>query len=194
MIIIDQVVVTDEVIQEHFLCNLDACKGACCVEGDAGAPLEEQEIAILTDQYEQIRPFLTPEGQKAIAEQGVYVREGFGSGGYETPLVNGGICAYAVFEPNGVVSCGIEKSYLAKATNFQKPISCHLYPIRIRRTEGYERLEYERWHICAPACVKGDAEQLPIYRFVEGALKRKYGVEFVDLLNKLVTNPDDLSE
>jgi hypothetical protein len=183
MILIDNKLISDDIIERKFVCNLSACKGACCVAGDAGAPVEKTEVEILKKEIENIKSFLTPEGVKTIEQQGVAVRE-YKDRHYKikTPLMNGGACAYAVFDKNGIASCGIEKAFQSGATTFQKPISCHLYPIRIKRSKGMVYLNYEEWDICAPACEMGKQLKMPVYRFLKSALIRKFGQEFYNAL------------
>ena len=148
MLIIDNnKLVSLSVVEEHFVCQLDACKGACCWEGDSGAPLAADELFILDKLAEKIRPFLTTEGALSIALQGNYVfldeiEE------YATPLINNRDCAYLTYEANGIAKCGIERAYEAGAIDFKKPISCHLYPIRVQTmSNGYEALNYDVWNI-----------------------------------------------
>ncbi len=183
MIWIDGKVVSIALIEEHFACQLSACKGACCWEGDSGAPLEADELPILEAIYEKIKPFLSPAGIAAIERQGKYVG-GEEPGEYATPLIDGGPCAYMVLGADGIAQCGIERAYRAGATDFQKPISCHLYPVRIHRNpeRGFEALNYHQWDICAAACRCGKAEKIPLYRFVRDALVRKYGEGFYEAL------------
>lgn len=181
MIIVDDVLVTDGVLQQGFVCKLDACKGACCVEGDAGAPLTAEEAALLDDLLPKLKPFLTPEGLAAIEGQGAWVlgedREP------ETPmLAPGQACAYTTFAADGTALCGIEQAWKAGAVDFQKPISCHLYPIRVQAGQPFEVLHYHVWDICNPACSHGAQLGVPIYRFVADALVRKYGQEWYDTL------------
>lgn len=183
MIMINDVLVTDEVVEEHFLCNLNACKGACCWEGDFGAPLEKEEMFILEEIYDKVGPFLRPEGRAAIEREGLYtyIEE---AKEYATTLIDGGPCAYMTYDRNGIAQCGIEQAYNAGEIDFRKPVSCHLYPIRIERNpqSGFEVLQYDRWDICSAACNLGAKERLPIYRFVKDALIRKYGEEFYEAL------------
>lgn len=183
MIAINDVLIADAVVEEHFVCNLNACKGNCCIEGDAGAPLEETELKILEDIYPKVEPFLTNEGKQAIEEEGKYIT--YKKGVPRTPLINGGACAYVIFE-NGIAKCGIEKAYEEKAVDFQKPISCHLYPIRIKQHKGYEAVNYERWDICNPACSNGKKLKVRVYEFLKGPLTRKYGKEFYTALHEAV--------
>ncbi len=183
MFIIQGTVVSEDILEYAFLCNLEACKGACCWEGDYGAPLNAEELQTLERIYGDVRPFLTETGRQVLEKEGLYVyyREPKEFG---TPLVDNGPCAYLTYEDNGIAKCGIETAYRAGATDFQKPISCHLYPIRISEDDqtGIETLVYDRWEICSPACTLGAQLQMPLYRFVREALLRKYGQDFYDEL------------
>ncbi|MCB0569007.1 MAG: DUF3109 family protein [Phaeodactylibacter sp.] len=184
MLLIRDVLISDDVIEKQFLCNLSACKGACCWEGDYGAPLDEEELGVLKHIYEQVAPFLLPEGRQAIREQGVFTyyedNDSFG-----TPLVNNGPCAYMIYDEQGVAKCGIEQAFLAGKTDFKKPISCHLYPIRVAGNPelGFVALNYDEWDICSAACTLGKQKQIPVYQFVKDAIIRKYGQDFYDELD-----------
>ncbi len=170
---IGKTVISEEILAEKFVCDLSACKGACCVEGEAGAPLEDRETAILHELKEEISPFLGAEGRKAIDKQGAYVKGNDGE--WETPLVNNRECAYTVFSKEGIAQCGIEKAYKAGAIDWRKPISCHLYPVRVREYSSIIGVNYHRWQICNPACSLGESLKVPVYRFVKEALIRKFG-------------------
>jgi hypothetical protein len=180
MIQINDTLVSMEVIEEAFVCDLKACKGACCVEGDAGAPLNEVEVKILADIFPKVSPFLRKEGVEAIKSQGTSVVDD--DGDLVTPLVEGKECAYTVFSENGTAQCGIELAWKSGEVSFRKPISCHLYPIRIKQYKGFEAVNYEQWHICKPACKLGQALKVPVYTFVKDALVRKYGEDWYDEL------------
>lgn len=182
MISIGDAIVSSEILEEAFVCDLSKCKGACCVGGDAGAPLEEEEASILEDIYEDVKPFLRKEGIESIEKNGKYVLDAQGE--LETPLVDGKECAYVIFE-EGITKCGIEKAREEGAVNFQKPISCHLYPIRIQKYSSFEAINYERWNICAPACDLGKSLKVPVYKFLEGPLIRKYGKEWYSELEEV---------
>lgn len=185
MIAIGNKLVSEELFEEEFACNLSACKGACCVEGDGGAPLEEEELALLAEERDNFLPYLTKEGREELKKQGLWVKESWQNKTYlSTPLLNQtGACAYAVFE-NGVALCGIEKAWKAGATPFRKPVSCHLYPIRISEIrKGTEVLNYHRWAICQPACKQGKKLGLPVYAFLKEAIIRKYGEAFYEELD-----------
>ena len=184
LMIIDDIWVTGAVTEELFACDLSQCKGACCVQGDLGAPLDKKELAVLEEIYPEVEPYLREEGKFAIMEQGTSVYDSTGK--YSTPLVNGRECAYVIFDEKKVALCGIEKAYFDKKIDFQKPISCHLYPIRVKQTAQMEALNYERWNVCGAACVRGEKEGIKVYEFVKDALVRKYGQEFYDELDALV--------
>lgn len=183
MILIDDILISDDVVETHFVCDLNACKGACCVEGDSGAPLEEDEIEILKENLDKILPYLTPEGVESIRQNGVYiVEEDDEYTGLATPLINGGACAYIHYLPDGTATCGIEKAYNDGKISFRKPISCHLYPIRIKNYDTVVGVNYDEWDICDPACSLGKKLQVPLYVFVKDALIRKFGTEFYEVL------------
>lgn len=195
MLIVKDVLVSDEIVEEQFICNLKACKGACCWEGDWGAPLETAELHILEQIYEHVAPYLSEEGKAVIKEDGLFTfykepKE------YGTPLLKNGACAYMTYDEIGIAKCGIEQAYLAGATDFKKPISCHLYPIRVTENKktGFESLNYDEWEICSAACQLGKKEQVPVYRFVKEALVRKYGEAFyeeLDMIAKYVLREEE---
>ncbi|RMF25210.1 MAG: DUF3109 family protein [Bacteroidetes bacterium] len=182
MYIIQDVLVSSELFERRFVCNLSACKGACCWEGDWGAPLESEELHILDAIFDALRPFLSPEGSALLENQGRYAwfEE---PKDYGTPLLEDGRCAYLTLE-GGVAKCGIEKAWEAGAVPFRKPVSCHLYPVRVRRNRkaDFEALNFDEWDICSPACRLGAELQVPVFRFVREALVRKYGAEFYEEL------------
>jgi hypothetical protein len=165
-------IVSEEILEQDFVCNLQACKGACCVDGNAGAPLEESELPILKDIYAEVSPYLRPEGRKAIESQGTYVKGEDGE--WETPLIDNQECAYVVYDGK-VAKCGIEAAYLDGKISWKKPVSCHLYPVRVREYQSLTAVNYHKWHICDPACQLGESLKVPVYRFVAEALIRKFG-------------------
>ncbi|MEQ9188566.1 MAG: DUF3109 family protein [Cryomorphaceae bacterium] len=182
MVQIDDQLISLDVFEESFVCDLKACKGACCVEGDAGAPLTDEEIDTIEKAYEGVKAFLRPEGVKAIEEQGTSIQDE--DGDWVTPLIEGKECAFTLFDEKGTAMCGIETAWKAGATEFQKPVSCHLYPIRTKRFKEFEAVNYERWSICSPACSLGKELKTPVYRFAKDALIRKYGEEWYGALEK----------
>ncbi len=183
MIQIEDKLISEEIFSEKFVCDLTRCKGACCVEGDAGAPLEKNETEILDNLYPKIKPFLREEGIKAIEEQGTWTVDPM-DGDFVTPLVGGSECAYVIFDEKGVTKCGIEKAYEEGAIDYHKPISCHLYPIRVTEYTEFSALNYHDWPICAPACDLGKELSVPVYRFLKSPLIRKYGENFYETLTE----------
>jgi hypothetical protein len=174
MIKVGEILVSDDIKDVEFVCHLEKCKGACCVEGDLGAPLEEEELPVMNEILEKVKPYLTPAGLKAIETQGTYILDE--DGDYSTPTIEGKECAYAHYDQLGVLKCGIEQAYLDGKIGFKKPISCHLYPIRITRNKkGFEAVNYHKWNICSAACSYGKSLQVPLYKFLKEPLERKYG-------------------
>jgi hypothetical protein len=175
--------VSEDIIENDFVCNLSACKGACCVEGDAGAPLEKKEVGILEELYPKIKPFLRKEGIEAIEAQGTSITSPLGE--LETPLINGADCAYVIFDDKNKALCGIEEAYNQGAIDWKKPVSCHLYPVRVKDYSEFSAVNYDRWHICDDACTLGKELQVPIYKFVKQALIRKFGEAWYQELEKI---------
>jgi len=184
MIKVGEVLVSDDIKEKEFVCNLEKCKGACCVEGDYGAPLEDDELEILREIYPQVKPYLTPEGIKAIEEQGTHVLDD--DGDFSTPTIGGKECAYSLYDEKGILKCGIEQAYYDKKISWKKPISCHLYPIRITKKKNFEAVNYHKWEICSPACTFGKELGVPIYKFLKDPLIRKYGQAWYDELVKAI--------
>lgn len=180
MIIIDKTLVSDELFTEQFVCDLAACKGACCVEGSSGAPLEDEELQILEDIYEEVKPYMRKEGIASIKKHGFYVVDQ--DGDFTTPLVNNLECAYVNFDDNGIAKCAIEQAHRDGKVEWAKPLSCHLYPIRIKALKDFDALNYHKWHICEPACACGSKMKVPVFRFCKSSLVRKYGQEYYEML------------
>ena len=176
--------VSDEIRDVEFVCHLEKCKGACCVEGDLGAPLEENELATMEEIQGEVRPYLTAAGIKAIESQGAYILDE--DGDYSTPTIGGKECAYAHYDKNRILKCGIEQAYLDGKIGFRKPISCHLYPIRITKKRDLEAVNYHQWNICSAACTFGQSLQVPLYKFLKDPLVRKYGAEWYEELVKQI--------
>jgi len=173
MIKVGSVLVSDDIRDVEFVCHLEKCKGACCVEGDLGAPLEEDELGVMEQIQVEVKPYLTPEGREAIEQQGAYILDE--DGDYSTPTVGGRECAYSHYDKQGVLKCGIEQAYLDGKVSFRKPISCHLYPIRVTKKKDFEAVNYHKWSICSAACSFGKSLQVPLYKFLKDPLVRKYG-------------------
>jgi hypothetical protein len=176
---IDNVLVSDEIKDTYFVCKLSACSGDCCVEGDAGAPLEEEEISILEDYIDEIKPYMIQKGIKEINKNGVFDFDADGT--FVTPLVNNRECAFVIVE-EGVNYCSIEKAFLDGRIPFRKPVSCHLYPIRISKVGDYTAVNYNKWSICKPALINGKELGVPLYQFLKEPLIRKFGMEWYDKL------------
>jgi hypothetical protein len=180
MIQIENTIISDDIIDKQFVCNLIKCKGACCEAGDLGAPVEEHEIGILEDNYEKIKPYLSSEGIACIEQQGLVIHDF--EGDFSTPTIDNKACAYAINDQHGILKCGIEQAYIDGAIEFKKPISCHLYPIRITKYKDYDAVNYHQWDICKPACDHGKSLGVPVYKFLKDPLIRKYGMEWYEAL------------
>lgn len=175
-------IVSEDILEKDFVCNLSACKGACCVDGDAGAPLSEEETKILAEIYPKVRPFLRKEGIEAIEKLGTSV---IGTDGtLETTLIDEKDCAYVIFDGKTAL-CGIEQAYNQGEVSWKKPVSCHLYPIRVKDFTEFAAVNYDRWDICDDACTLGKELQVPIYIFVKEALIRKFGEDWYYELEKV---------
>ncbi len=172
---IGKTLISSDIIEEKFVCDLQACKGNCCVEGDSGAPLEDEEIEILKEIYPIVKPYMTPEGIAVVEEQGVSVVDFEGDN--VTPTLGTEECVFFC-RKNGITYCAIEKAYMDGKINFPKPISCHLYPIRIKKYQNFDGLNYDRQDMCKAACVLGEKLQVPVYQFLKEPLIRHYGEEW----------------
>lgn len=183
MVQIDDVLISLDVFEKKFVCDLGACKGACCVEGESGAPLEDGEEAILEEIYPKIEPYLTEIAKAEIAAQGKWVIDV--DGDKVTPIIHGKECVYAIFDADGTCKCAIEQAYNDGVVDFKKPISCHLYPIRVAKVNKMDALNYHKWPICQPALVLGRKANLPVYQFLKGPIVRKYGEPFFEQMEIL---------
>lgn len=182
MIEVKNTLVHEDIVRENFVCNLNKCKGICCIEGDSGAPLEASELAILDEIYPNVKPYMTEKGVAVIEEFGTYVKDF--EGDYTTPCVDTNKeCAYVIME-NGITKCAIEKAYEDGKIDWKKPISCHLYPIRITNYPEFDVLHYDRWSICSPACSFGNELKVSVHQFLKEPLIRKYGAEWYQELEE----------
>lgn len=179
---IGKTLVSEALFEQTFTCDLSACKGACCVEGEAGAPLEWNEIEQLETHWQEVKPYLTKAGIAALEAQGVATQNAFEE--WETPLIDGKACAYINYDANGIAQCGIEQAHRNGDTQLQKPISCHLYPIRVKNYSAFVAVNYHEWAICASGCALGDELKRPLYQFVEKALIRKFGQAWYEALQQ----------
>lgn len=185
---IEKTLVSENLIEKQFLCNLSACKGACCVQGEAGAPVGDDERKILERIYPIVKPLLRRKGQETIEQQGTYIKNHEGE--FETPLIEGGECAYVIFDDKNTALCGIEKAYNQGLIDFKKPISCHLYPVRIQEFSEFMAVNYSHWDICDDACALGKSLGLPVYKFLKEALIRKFGETWYEELDLVATQYD----
>jgi len=184
LIVIDNVLVSDLVIEEQFVCDLLKCKGGCCEDGDAGAPLEKEEMDRINEVYESVKPYLTAAGIKEIESRGRYNYDR--EFGWVTPTIEGKMCAYGFKDAKGILKCGIEQAYYDGKITWKKPISCHLYPIKISKTKEHQVVNYEpRDTMCKPGCVQGKKLKVPAYVFLKESLIRKFGEEFYQALDQV---------
>ena len=184
MIEVQNTLVHEDIIRENFVCNLSKCKGACCIEGDSGAPLELSELAVLNEIYPHVKPYMTEKGIQTIEDNGTFVKDF--EGDYTTPCVDTNKeCAYVTWK-NGITKCAIEEAYEDGKIAWKKPISCHLYPIRITAYPEFEILHYDRWNICSPACAFGNELKVSVYEFLKEPLIRKFGADWYEELKDKV--------
>jgi hypothetical protein len=174
-------VVSTLLFENKFVCDLNACKGACCVEGDSGAPLKQEEIDVLEEDLEKIKPYMRQEGIEAIEKTGVFYMDRWDNEPVTT-LVNEKECAFVNFDENGIAKCAIEHAHKEGKTKFKKPISCHLYPIRVQKYAEFEALNYSEWDICKPACSCGSKLDVKVYKFLKEPIIRAFGTEFFEEL------------
>lgn len=175
-------IVSEEILERDFVCNLSACKGNCCIDGDAGAPLSEEETKKMEEIYPKVKPYLRPEGIAAIEAQGTWVKGE--DGDFETTLIEGKDCAYVIFD-GATALCGIEQAYNEGIVSWKKPVSCHLYPIRVKDFTEFTAVNYDKWDICNDACTLGKELQVPVYKFVKEALVRRFGEDWYLELEKV---------
>ncbi|MCD4792235.1 MAG: DUF3109 family protein [Bacteroidales bacterium] len=186
MIQIENTLISDDIIEKKFACNLKVCKGICCVKGDSGAPLEDDEIILLDKEYHKIEPFLRDEGRKAIAENGIYYIDS--EHDTVTMLINDKECAFTLFDEKGIASCAIENAYFKGKTIFRKPMSCWLYPARTKKISDLYAVNYDVWDICRSAELFGEENNIPVYKFLKEPLIKKFGEEWYKQLEFYANN------
>ncbi|MBL0097087.1 MAG: DUF3109 family protein [Bacteroidetes bacterium] len=180
MLQIGTTLVSIDLVENQFVCDLEKCKGECCVAGDSGAPLEESEMKEIENAFPVIKSYLQQEALQSIEQQGLYLKDA--DGDLVTPIIDGHReCVYTLFE-NGIAKCAFEQAYFEGKISFRKPVSCHLYPIRIQKLKDYDAVNYDRWSICSAACTLGKNLKVPVYKFLKEALIRKYGEEWYNEL------------
>ena len=180
---IRKVLVSSDLLEKHFVCDLNACKGACCVEGDDGAPVNQEEIDLIEEHLDDIKPYMTQAGIDVVEDQGVFYMDRFNDP--VTSLVDNKDCVFVTLDEKGITKCGIEQAYREEKISFNKPISCHLYPIRVSKFSTFESLNYDRWPICNPACSLGDQLKVPVYKFLKEPITRAYGEDFYKEIEKV---------
>jgi hypothetical protein len=182
LIELDDKIISTQIFDKKFVCDLNSCKGACCVEGDAGAPLTWEEVEIIQENLEKIKPFMRQEGIEIIAKSDVFYLDEEDQP--VTSLVNQKECVFVQFE-NGIAKCSIEQAHKEGSLSFKKPISCHLYPIRLKKFNDYTAMNYEEWDVCKPACSCGEQLNVPVFKFLKEPLIRAFGEEFYSELEQV---------
>lgn len=186
MIALGHTLISEDIFDKKFVCDLNACKGECCVSGDSGAPLNKKELKTLDKIYPEVKPYMNAKGIAAVEKQGTYVLDS--DGDYTTTLVSEGAeCAFVYFDEKNIAKCAIEKAYMDGKIDWKKPISCHLYPIRISEYKEYDAVNYHSWHICKPACECGQQLNVPVFKFLRDPLIRKYGENWYEELEQVYT-------
>ena len=181
LIAIDSVLISEDVVEAQFVCDLSKCKGGCCEDGDAGAPLTGEELDEIRNAYEKVKDLIPKEGLQEIERTGLYRYDK--EFGWVTPTVNGGICAYGFRDEKGIIKCSFEEAYNQGLITWKKPVSCHLYPIKVKESkyDGFDMMNYEpREQLCSPGCALGEQLKLPVFRFLKEAITRKYGEAFYE--------------
>ena len=181
MLQIEDTIISLDLIERKFLCDLSQCKGFCCVEGESGAPLEKEEVAMLEAALPEVWDYLSPEAQRVIDRQGVAYRDV--DGDMVTSIVSGEDCVFTCYDADGICKCAIEKAYREGRVSFYKPISCHLYPVRVKKYSDFTAVNYHRWGVCRTAELLGERVGLPVYQFLKEPLVRKFGSEWYEQLD-----------
>lgn len=180
---IDDKIVSTDLFSKKFVCDLSRCKGACCVKGSGGAPLTEKEVELIEENLEAIKPFMSDEGIKTVKNEGVYYLDE--DDAPATKLIDKKECCFVYFDKSNTAKCSIETAYKAGKIKFNKPQSCHLYPIRIKEFNEFTAINYEVWDICDAACSLGKSLQVPVYKFLKEPITRVFGVSFFEELSKI---------
>ena len=181
MVEIEDKIISDELFEKKFVCDLQKCKGGCCVEGDSGAPLNSSEVESIAKDLSIIKSEMSPKSIEALNNNDFHYIDS--DGDKVTNLVNGKECVFVVFDKNNIAKCSIESAYRKKKINFNKPISCHLYPIRVKKYDSFTAINIDSWHVCKPACQCGIELNVPVFRFLKDAIVRSWGLEFFNQLD-----------
>lgn len=190
MLQINETIISLDLIEKKFICDLSVCKGICCVEGNAGAPLEKEELPILEELLPLVWEDLSEKAKAVIGKQGVYYYDSDGDA--VTSIVNGEDCVFTCYDDSGTCKCAIEKAYREGKTQFYKPISCHLYPVRLHKYDTFTAVNYHRWSVCKAALLLGEKAGKPVYQFLKEPLIRKFGQDWYDQLEYAAANLDEL--
>ena len=181
MVEIEDKIISDELFEKKFVCDLQKCKGGCCVKGDSGAPLNSSEVESIAKDLSIIKSEMSPKSIEALNNNDFHYIDS--DGDKVTNLVNGKECVFVVFDKNNIAKCSIESAYRKKKINFNKPISCHLYPIRVKKYDSFTAINIDSWHVCKPACQCGIELNVPVFRFLKDAIVRSWGLEFFNQLD-----------
>ncbi len=176
MLQIDDTIISLDLLEERFVCDLSVCKGACCVEGDEGAPVTQDEVEIIEQLLPKIWDEITPEAKAVIEKQGISYLDREGE--LAISIVNGAECIFTYYDEMETCKCLLEKAFKEGKTDFYKPISCHLYPVRIKKFDSFTAVNYHRWHVCSCARKNGGKLKVPVYKFLKEPLIRQFGSEW----------------
>jgi len=186
MLLIQDTIISPDILEENFQCDLSVCKGICCVEGESGAPVEKDEVIRLEEVLPIVWSDLSPQAKKIIEKQGVvYVDR---DGEFVTSIVDGKDCVFTCYDENSCCRCAIEKSFREGKTGFYKPVSCHLYPVRVAQYKGFRAVNYHRWSVCEAARILGKKNNVKVYQFLKEPLIRKFGEEWYEELEQAARN------
>tara|TARA_B110001452_G_scaffold37915_1_gene29006 strand:+ start:147 stop:740 length:594 start_codon:yes stop_codon:yes gene_type:complete len=183
MVEIEDKIISDELFEKKFVCDLQKCKGGCCVEGDSGAPLKSMEIKEITKNLSIIKSEMSAKGLNAIKKNDFHYVDS--DGDKVTKLVDGKECVFVVFDKNNIAKCSIESAYRKNKINFNKPISCHLYPVRVKEYDSFIAVNVDSWHVCKPACECGTELNVPVFKFLKDAIVRSWGLDFFNHLDSV---------
>lgn len=185
MIIHRDTLLSEDILEQNFICNLDKCKGACCIEGSSGAPFGSGEVELLSSIITHIKPYMSEKGLELLNEKGYFEIDA--DGDEVTTCLPTGECVFVTYNAIGQLQCAIQNAYQDGIVKFEKPISCHLYPIRTRKVGDYIALNYHQWDICSSACRLGDEMKLPVYKFLKTPLVRNFGAEWYEELEEIAS-------
>lgn len=183
MIEIEDKIISDDLFEKKFVCDLQKCKGVCCVEGDSGAPLTKKEISDIDKNISKIKTEMSPTGLSILEKKDFYYVDS--DGDQVTSLINEKECVFVVYDQNKIAKCSIESAFRKNKINFNKPISCHLYPIRVKNHENFQAINVDSWHICQPACKCGTELNVPVFKFLKNAIVRSWGLNFFQQLDSV---------